>query len=167
MLEANSGNLNARWMGGAAQKVEALSTEKDGQVFVYLTADWRDAILTPPPFKVNKREKIPIRVTCLGPEHWLLQCTAVIVLRGNQCAPIHLNIVGHIREWLWSITDPQTSRRMVEGSGMSDYLNMIWCALPQPTRASCRASQPALGMVSRWPLALGEQCMHQDGRTSR
>mmetsp|Transcript_6051 Transcript_6051/g.18602 ORF Transcript_6051/g.18602 Transcript_6051/m.18602 type:complete len:224 (+) Transcript_6051:50-721(+) len=128
MSEVNSGNLNARWVGGAAQKVEGGENEKDGRVFVYLTADWRDATLKPPPFKLSKRETLPIHVSCLGPEHWLLQCTAVIVLRGNQCGPIHLNIVGHIREWLWSITDPQTTRRMVEGSGMADYLNMIWCA---------------------------------------
>jgi len=147
MSEKNSGNLNARWQGGTAQQVDG-GSEKDGQVFVYITADWGDRLeLKPPPYKVGKRRTIPIHVKCLGQEHWLLQCTAVIVLRGAQCAPIHLNVVGHIREWLWSITDPSMTRRMVEGSGLADYLNIIWWApppVPRPPReAACNARRPS------------------------
>eukprot|EP00967_Tisochrysis_lutea_P066570 scaffold86732_cov35-Tisochrysis_lutea.AAC.2 len=164
MSEVNSGNLNARWVGGAAQKVEGGENEKDGRVFVYLTADWRDATLKPPPFKLSKRETLPIHVSCLGPEHWLLQCTAVIVLRGNQCGPIHLNIVGHIREWLWSITDPQTTRRMVEGSGMADYLNMIWCATDPRGRGAMALSCCVLGAASLRHNRSARVVKHSAGR---
>ena len=57
----------------------------------------------------------------------MLQCSAVIVLHGAQCGPIHLNIVAHIKQWLWTVTDPAVSEREVEGQGMVDYLNVLWC----------------------------------------
>lgn len=127
MCEIGTGNLNAQWQGGTVQRVDG-GDAKDGHVFVYITGDWRDTSQRPPPFKVSKRDTLPIHVAYLGPEHQLLQFTAVIVLRGRQCGALHLQIVGHIRQWLWSMTDAGQTRRLVEGSGMADYLNIIWCA---------------------------------------
>ena len=47
-------------------------------------------------------------------------------MQGKQCGPYHLALVAHCREWLWSKTLPSQSRREVEGSGVVDYLNIIW-----------------------------------------
>ena len=126
-MEQTSGDMNRHWQGGAPQAVQDDGV-KDGRVFVYLTADWAQTIPPPPTFKIRKRNKVPIKVVVLGPDHHLLQCTAVVVLRGSQCGPVHLQIVGHIRDWLWANSTPKQTRRLVEGSGPVDYINIIWCA---------------------------------------
>eukprot|EP00965_Chrysotila_dentata_P032015 1067513-Pleurochrysis_carterae.AAC.2 len=56
----------------------------------------------------------------------LLQCSAILVLRGSQCGPLHLDLVVHVKNWLWTITPPERSVRDVEGFGRVDYLNILW-----------------------------------------
>jgi hypothetical protein len=50
----------------------------------------------------------------------------VIVMCGKQCGPLHLALVAHCREYLWRITPRSVTLRDVEGSGMVDYLTIMW-----------------------------------------
>merc|ERR1711939_580817 len=119
MTERSSGDLSRSFVGGTMQQVDA-GNAKDGNVILFLAADW--AHLAPfdiKPFQVKKHENIPVHaVVCEN----LLMCSCIIILQGKQCGPLHLALVAHCREWLWSKTTPAMSRREVEGSGLVDYL---------------------------------------------
>ena len=107
------------------QQVEDGAKAKDGRLFLFVAADWEH--LQPfdiKPFVVSKNNTIPVTVAV---RENLLMCSCMIVMQGKQCGPLHLALVAHCREWLWSKTTPQMSRREVEGSGMVDYLNIMWC----------------------------------------
>ena len=116
--EQTAGNLQGRWTG-TAPEVVAKTRAKDGRIDVYLSADWEDVRLACPKFK-----GIVIH-PCIAEN--LLQCSVIIVMRGAQCGPLHLDLVVHIKDWLFSITPPSKSLRDVEGFGMVDYVNILWC----------------------------------------
>lgn len=118
LIEANAGNLSGAWQGEDAAEVQ-LTEAKDGDVCVYLSADWDGLPSLDCPDFVNLRIKVRIL-------EGMLQCSAVIVLRGAQCGPLHLDLVVHVKDWLWTRTPPSLSKREVEGFGSVDYLNILW-----------------------------------------
>ena len=68
-VESNAGNLSGRWTGQPAEQVRATKA-KDGDVTVYLSADWDDVEpLVPPNFKnikVRALARAPHRSVLLG-----------------------------------------------------------------------------------------------------
>ena len=123
--ERSSGDLSRSFVGGVAQQVDDGLKARDGALFLFVAADW--AHLAPfdiKPFSVSKNVQIPVYAVV---QENLLMCSCVIVMRGKQCGPLHLALVAHCREWLWTKTTPEMSRREVEGSGIVDYLNIMWC----------------------------------------
>ena len=125
MTERSSGDLSRSFVGGTMQEVDDGQKARDGDVYLFLAADWQEhAPFDIGPFAVSKCVSIPVHAV-VHPN--LLMCSCVVVLRGKQCGPLHLALVAHCREWLWTKTTPSMSRREVEGSGMVDYLNIMWC----------------------------------------
>lgn len=124
--EVSTGDMHGRWQSGSAARVETGKKARDGHIRLFLSADWEGAELTPPPFRASGR-KIPVSAHILD-AMGLLQCTAVLMLCGAQTGPWHLNIVAHIKDWLFSITPITVTRRDVEGAGIVDYINLIWCS---------------------------------------
>ena len=123
-VEKSSGDLSRSFVGGTAQTVEAGLKSRDGKIYLFVSADWEDVPLDIKPYIVSKGNKIPVH--CEVAEG-LLMCSAVIVMHGKQCGPLHLALVAHCREWLWSRTPVRVSTREVEGSGIVDYINIMWC----------------------------------------
>ena len=124
MAERSSGDLSRSFVGGTMQNVEDGLKSRDGRIFLFLAADWENIDIDIKPFIVAKGNSIP--VTCVVTDN-LLMCSCIIVMQGKQCGPLHLALVAHCREWLWTKTTPQMSKREVEGSGWVDYINIIWC----------------------------------------
>ncbi len=124
--ELSTGDMHGRWQSGSAVRVETGKKARDGHIRLFLSADWEGAELTPPPFRASGR-KIPVSAHILD-AMGLLQCTAVLMLCGAQTGPWHLNIVAHIKDWLFSITPITVTRRDVEGAGIVEYINVIWCS---------------------------------------
>lgn len=122
-IERSSGDLSRSFVGGTMQHVDDGLKARDGRIYLFVAADWEDQALDIKPFVVSKHVSIP--VTCVVREN-LLMCSCIIVMQGKQCGPLHLALVAHCREWLWSKTTPQMSRRDVEGSGLVDYVNIMW-----------------------------------------
>jgi len=124
--ERSSGDLSRSFVGGTAQQVDDGLKARDGRLWLFVAADWEDVpdVFNIKPFTVTKNVSIPVTVI-VQPN--LLMCSCVIVMEGKQCGPLHLALVAHCREWLWSKTTPTMSRREVEGSGMVDYLQIMWC----------------------------------------
>jgi len=91
--------------------------------FLFLSSDWAESNLEVPNVVVSKGNEIRVIVQILD---GLLMCSCVLVMSGKQCGPLHLALVAHCREYLWKITPPDVTRRIVEGSGMVDYLNIMW-----------------------------------------
>ena len=79
------------------------------------------------PFVVQKNVTIPVHAE-VAPN--LLMCSCIIVMQGKQCGPLHLALVAHCREWLWSKTD--TSDVAVRGVMMSvdDILLLVGSFCP-------------------------------------
>jgi len=123
-VEKSSGDLSRSFVGGTAQTVEDGLKSRDGKIYLFVSADWEHAALDIQPFVVAKGNKIPVH--CEVAEG-LLMCSVVIVMHGKQCGPLHLALVAHCREWLWSKTPVGVSTREVEGSGRVDYINIMWC----------------------------------------
>ena len=124
-IERSSGDLSRSFVGGTMQHVDEGAKARDGQLHLFLAADWEDVTeFDIKPFQVSKSVQIPVYVSIVPN---LLMCSCVIVMRGKQCGPLHLALVAHCREWLWTKTTPDMSRREVEGSGMVDYLSIMWC----------------------------------------
>jgi hypothetical protein len=154
--ERSSGDLSRSFVGGTAQVVDQGLNARDGKIWLFVSTDWEDVPLDIGPFKVGKGNTIPVH--CEVAEN-LLMCTCVIVMQGQQCAPLHLALVAHCREWLWSKTRVEMSQREVEtGSGHSvvDYINIMWaidtsvrlCAallLPPPSSLLLPPPPPLLG----------------------
>ena len=124
--ELSTGDMHGRWQSGSAVRIQTGKKARDGHIRLFLSADWEGAELTPPPFPASGR-KIPVSAHILD-AIGLLQCTAVLMLCGAQTGPWHLNIVTHIKDWLFSITPITVTRRNVEGAGIVDYINLIWCS---------------------------------------
>ena len=124
--ELSTGDMHGRWQSGSAVRIQTGKKARDGHIRLFLSADWEGAELTPPPFRASGR-KIPVSAHILD-AMGLLQCTAVLMLCGAQTGPWHLNIVAHIKDWLFSITPITVTRRDVEGAGIVDYINLIWCS---------------------------------------
>ena len=126
--ERTSGDLGRSFVGGTLQEVDDGLNARDGRLFLFLAADWQHLAdrggLDIKPVQVKKGVTIPVHVQV---KENLLMCSCIIVMHGKQCGPLHLALVAHCREWLWSKTTPAMSRRVVEGSGMVDYLNILWC----------------------------------------
>lgn len=125
--EQNSGNLNGYWGRGDAAEVKVDSDIKDGYVWVYLSEDWDNRVLDPPAYQLERKAKygnIPVGASIMES---CLQLTAVVIMHGKQCAPLHLHLVTHVRDWIWGMTSSTDSSREVEGSGRVDYINIIWC----------------------------------------
>jgi len=122
-LEQSSGDLSRKFVGGTAQQVDDGLKAKDGMLFVFLSADWADTEYKMPNVVVSKGIEIAVHTQILDN---LIMCSCVIVMCGKQCGPLHLALVAHCREFLWKITPPAMTRRIVEGSGMVDYLNIMW-----------------------------------------
>ena len=127
--EQSTGSLDGAWVSGTHQQLEK-SAAKDGELFVYLSSDWADQ-----PFaslKPNKNLRawgIPLHVRILEDS---TMCTAFVVMRGAQCAPWHGNLVENVIEELWKITPASLSSREVEGSGIVDYINIVWAVDATP-----------------------------------
>ena len=122
-LERSSGDLSRSFVGGTAQRVEDGANAKDGVIWLFVSADWADMDLKPPPLVVSRGNHIPVHVNVLDN---LLQASVVIVLQGRQCGALHLALVAHCREYLWSITPRSTTMREMEGMGVVDYINILW-----------------------------------------
>lgn len=122
-LEKSTGDLSRKFVGGTAQQVEDGLRAKDGMCFLFLSSDWAESNLEVPNVVVSKGNEIRVIVQILD---GLLMCSCVLVMSGKQCGPLHLALVAHFREYLWKITPPDVTRRIVEGSGMVDYLNIMW-----------------------------------------
>lgn len=121
-MERSSGDLSRNFVGGTAQQVDDVGV-KDGALWLFVSEDWIDKDLKPPNVKVDKHTEIPVHLKVVD---GLLMCSCVIVMCGRQCGPLHLALVAHCREFLWKNTPAAISRRMVEGSGMVDYINIMW-----------------------------------------
>jgi len=121
--EISSGDLARNFVGGTVQEVEDGAKARDGQIWLFLSSDWADMDLKPPTLKLGRGNEITVRCQIL---EGLLMCSCIIVLVGKQCGSLHLALVAHCREYLWSITPASMTRRFVEGSGMVDYINIIW-----------------------------------------
>ena len=124
MTEKSTGDLSRSFVGGTMQQVDDGLKAKDGRLIVFIAADWENIALDLKNFIISKNNTIPVKVVV---RENLLMCSCVIVMQGKQCGPLHLALVAHCREWLWSKTTPTMSRRMVEGSGLVDYLQIMWC----------------------------------------
>jgi len=124
--EQSTGDMKGRWQSGTAQRIDSGKDARDGEVYVFLSSDWESMELSPPTFNTGSG-KIPVRAQILD-DATLLQCTAVAVLNGTQCGPWHLNLVAHVKDWLFSITPVSLSNRDVEGVGEVDYINLLWCS---------------------------------------
>ena len=124
MGERSTGDLSRSFLGGVAQTVDDGLKSRDGRLTLFVSADWQDVALDLKPYVVSKGIKIPVRVEVA---EGLLMCSVVIVMHGKQCGPLHLALVAHCREWLWSKTPSHVSTREVEGSGIVDYINIMWC----------------------------------------
>jgi len=122
--ERSTGDLSRSFVGGTMQQVEDGKAARDGRAWLFLAADWEGRNLQPPPLIVSRSNQITIH--CEVAEQ-LLMCSCILILQGKQCGPLHLALVAHCRDWLWSHTDSTISRREVEGSGVVDYLNLMWC----------------------------------------
>lgn len=122
-MEKSTGDLSRKFVGGTAQQVEDGLRAKDGMCFLFLSSDWAESNLEVPNVVVSKGNEIRVIVQILD---GLLMCSCVLVMSGKQCGPLHLALVAHCREYLWKITPPDVTRRIVEGSGMVDYLNIMW-----------------------------------------
>jgi len=122
--ERSSGDLSRSFVGGVAQNVNEGLKAKDGHIFLFVSSDWANTELDIKPFTVSRSNAIPVHVEIADN---LLMCSVVIVMHGAQCGPLHLALVAHCREWLWSKTPSTVSRRNVEGSGVVDYLQILWC----------------------------------------
>jgi hypothetical protein len=122
-LESSTGDLSRKFVGGTAQQVEDGIRAKDGMCVLFLSADWAEHNLNIPNVVVSKGNEIRVIVQILD---GLLMCSCVLVMCGKQCGPLHLALVAHCREFLWKITPSEMTRRVVEGSGMVDYLNIMW-----------------------------------------
>mmetsp|Transcript_34818 Transcript_34818/g.69416 ORF Transcript_34818/g.69416 Transcript_34818/m.69416 type:complete len:236 (-) Transcript_34818:480-1187(-) len=122
-LEHSTGDLSRKFVGGTAQTVEDGLKAKDGIVFLFVSADWAEYDLNISNVKVSKDNEIRIIVQIL-PD--LIMCSCILIMCGKQCGPLHLALVAHCREFLWKITPPTMTRRVVEGSGTVDYLNIMW-----------------------------------------
>ena len=122
--EQASGDLSRNFVGGTVQEVEDGAKARDGEIWMFVSADWEDKKLKPPNCKLQKGMEIPCYCQVLD---GLLMATCIVVLSGKQCGKLHLGLVAHCREYLWSVTPPSMTRRFVEGSGMVDYLTIIWC----------------------------------------
>ena len=121
--EQSSGDMSRNFVGGTAQTVNDGADARDGQLFLFVSADWAGKDLKPPKVLVKKGVTIPVHLEVMEN---LLMCSCVIVMCGKQCGPLHLALVAHCREFLWKNTPSSVSRRMVEGSGMVDYLQIMW-----------------------------------------
>ena len=122
--EQSSGDLSRQFVGGTAQQVEDGAKARDGEIWLFLSSDWEGKDLKLPDLKLGRGNEIKCHVRI---HDGLLMCSCIVVLQGKQCGSLHLGLVAHCREYLWSITPPEMTRRFVEGSGMVDYLNIIWC----------------------------------------
>jgi hypothetical protein len=122
--EQASGDLSRNFVGGTVQEVEDGAKARDGEIWMFVSADWEDKKLKPPNCKLQKGMEIPCYCQVLD---GLLMATCIVVLSGKQCGKLHLGLVAHCREYLWSVTPPSMTRRFVEGSGWVDYLTIIWC----------------------------------------
>lgn len=126
--ERSSGDLSRSFVGGTMQQVDDGLKATDGRIFLYIAADWqhlaKNDALDIKPFQVRKGLTVPVHVVV---RENLLMCSCIIVMTGKQCGPLHLALVAHCREWLWTKTTSAMSRRDVEGSGMVDYINIMWC----------------------------------------
>ena len=118
-LERSSSDLTRQWQAGTMEHVADGLKAKDGVVFLYVSADWEGRKLKCPKFR-----NVEVHVAVMEN---LLQATVVIVLRGAQSGPLHLNLVDHIQRYLWTVSDSSITKRTVEGSGAVDYINCIWC----------------------------------------
>ena len=123
MSERPSGDVSRSFVGGTMQHVDDGLKARDGRLWLFLAADWADVALDIKPFAVSRDNKIPVHAEV---HDNLLMCSCVIVMQGKQCGPLHLALVAHCREWMWSKTTPAMSMREVEGSGMVDYINIMW-----------------------------------------
>ena len=123
--EKSSGDLSRSFVGGVMQEVQDGAKARDGRIYLFLSADYEDAVLDIKPFTVSRGVQIPVHVEVARAN--LLMASVMIVMQGKQCGPLHLALVAHCREWVWSKTPTSVSRREVEGSGLVDYLSMIWC----------------------------------------
>lgn len=121
--ESTTGDLSRTFIGGTAQQVEDGIKARDAEIWLFVSSDWAGMDLKLPNLRVSKNHEIPCHCQVLD---GLLMCSCMIVLSGKQCGSIHLGLVAHCREFLWSVTPPSMTRREVEGSGWVDYLNIIW-----------------------------------------
>jgi len=123
--EKSSGDLTRSFVGGTMQQVEDGLKAKDGRLWLFVAADWAhlEGSFDLKPFSISKSNTIDVHVEVCES---LLMCSCVIVMQGKQCGPLHLALVAHCREWLWSKTTREMSQRDVEGSGIVDYLNIMW-----------------------------------------
>ena len=124
VTERSSGDLSRSFVGGVAQNVDEGLKAKDGHIYLFVSADWADVAHDIKPFTVSRGNTIPVHVEVAEN---LLLCSVIIVMHGAQCGPLHLALVAHCREWLWLKTPVSVSRREVEGSGLVDYINILWC----------------------------------------
>ena len=127
--EQSTGSLDGGWSGGTAQSIEK-SAAQDGEIFLFLSEDWADQPLAEiRPNKHMRNWGMPLHVEIL---EGMTMCTAVVVLRGEQCAPWHGHLVETVVAELWKITPSSLSLREVEGSGTVDYINLVWAVSSAP-----------------------------------
>ena len=125
-------SLDGGWSGGTAQSIEksaartakfSSSSRKTGP-----TSDLSE--IRPNKHMRNADGGMPLR------RLWILEgmtmCTAVVVLRGEQCAPWHGHLVETVVAELWKITPSSLSLREVEGSGTVDDINLVWAVSSAP-----------------------------------
>ena len=122
-MERSSGDLSRTFVGGVMQEVAEGKKDKDGRIFLFVSEDLEGAALDIKPFKPSKSSSIPVHVE-VAPN--LLMCSCFIVMHGKQVGALHLALVAHCREWLWTKITSRQSVRDVEGSGYVDYIQIMW-----------------------------------------
>ena len=162
MREVGTGDLSRSFQGGVMQQVDDGAKARDGRVWLFLSEDWGDIgpRVGPPDFEVSRNVKIPVHCEVIGQ---LLKCSCVVVLEGMQCGQLHLALVAHCRDWLWTITDRSISQREVEGSGTVDYLNLIWAI--SSTFRLYRNVTNNVGLAE-YPAFDGSRCGARHGRVA-
>ena len=105
--EKASGDLSRNFVGGTVQEVEDGAKARDGEIWMFVSADWDDKNLKPPKCKLQKGMEIPCYCRVLD---GLLMATCIVVLSGKQCGKLHLGLVAHCREYLWSVTPSSVTR---------------------------------------------------------
>ena len=103
--EQSSGDMSRNFVGGTAQTVNDGADARDGQLFLFVSADWAGKDLKPPKVLVKKGVRDPVHLEVMEN---LLMCSCVIVMCGKQCGPLHLALVAHCREFLWKNRRPRS-----------------------------------------------------------